>query len=115
MPCLIAGGLLTYVLWATAPGALWLLPGLWAILFGLGVLASRPLLPPRTEWVGMWYLLSGLGAICFSARLGRFSPWLMDVPFGVGQTAAAAVLYWTLERDGERDGDREAEADDDQE
>jgi hypothetical protein len=26
------------------------------------------------------------------------SPWAMGVPFGVGQLLAAAVLYWTLER-----------------
>ena len=103
LPCLVAGGLLTVVLATAAPATVWLLPGLWAILFGLGVLASRPLLPRATEWVGLWYLLAGLGAIGWSATHGRFSPWVMAVPFGVGQLAAAAVLYWTLER---ADGDR---------
>src|SRR5438094_6906354 len=32
LPCLVAGGLLTAVLWLHVPGALWMLPGLWAIL-----------------------------------------------------------------------------------
>ena len=27
-----------------------------------------------------------------------FSPWVMGLPFGVGQLLAGAVLYWTLER-----------------
>ncbi len=113
MPCLVVGGLLTYVLSVDAPAALWLLPGLWAILFGLGVLASRPLLPPQVEWVGLFYLLAGLAAIAWSAHHDRFSPWVMAVPFGGGQSAAAAVLYWTLERDApERDTPEPAEADD---
>ena len=99
LPSLVAGGLLTVVFWSCAGNVLWLLPGLWSILFGLGVLASRPLLPAGTDWVGRWYLLAGLGVICWSAHHGRFSPWAMAVPFGVGQSAAAAVLYWSLERD----------------
>ena len=105
LPCLVAGGLLTYVLWSVAPATVWLLPGLWAILFGLGVLASRPLLPAATEWVGRWYLLAGLAAIGWSAK-APLSPWAMAVPFGVGQSAAAAVLYWTLERSTDRSPER---------
>lgn len=98
LPCLVVGGLLTYVLVAVAPAALWLLPGLWAILFGLGVLASRPLLPRAVEGVGLFYLLAGLASVAWSARHGPFSPWVMGLPFGLGQLAGAAVLYWTLER-----------------
>ena len=98
LPCLVVGGLLTYVLSVVAAESLWLLPGLWAILFGLGVLASRPLLPQPVEWVGLFYLLAGLGSIAWSATHARFSPWVMGVPFGVGQLAGAGVLYWTLER-----------------
>ena len=99
LPSLIAGGLLTFVLSSLAPQSAWLLPGLWAILFGLGVLASRPVLPQPVEWVGLFYLLAGLTVIGWSATRGPFSPWAMALPFGGGQLAAAAVLYWTLERD----------------
>ena len=99
LPCLIVGGLLTYVLFAVAPAALWMLPGLWAILFGLGILASRPLLPQPVEWVGLFYLLAGLASVAWSAGHAPFSPWVMGLPFGVGQLAGAAVLYWTLERE----------------
>jgi hypothetical protein len=27
-----------------------------------------------------------------------FSPWAMAVPFGMGQSMAAGILYWKLER-----------------
>src|SRR5437899_673614 len=32
-PAVVAGGILAYVLWHSAPDTLWMLPGLWAILF----------------------------------------------------------------------------------
>lgn len=97
-PCLVVGGLLTTAMSECAPAALWLLPGLWAMLFGLGVLATRPLLPRGTGVVGLFYVVAGVGGISLSQTVGRFSPWLMAVPFGVGQAAAAFVLYWNLER-----------------
>src|SRR5262245_42497377 len=34
-PALVAGGLLAFVLWHQVPEALWMLPGLWSMLFGL--------------------------------------------------------------------------------
>ena len=42
---LVVGGLLTYIFARVAWDSLWLLPGLWTILFGMGILASRQLLP----------------------------------------------------------------------
>ncbi len=99
LPSLIVGGLLTAVLLAAAPAALWLLPGLWALLFGLGLLASRPVLPRAVEGLGLFYLLAGLASVGWSATHAPFSPWVMALPFGVGQLAGAAVLYWTLERE----------------
>ena len=99
VPCLVTGALLTAVLVEAAPAALWLVPGLWAILFGLGLLASRPVLPRAVEGIGLFYLLAGLASVGWSARHAPFSPWVMGLPFGVGQLAGAAVLYWTLERE----------------
>jgi hypothetical protein len=97
-PCLVMAGLVTLVLSETAWGTLWIAPGLWSILAGLGLLACRPLLPRGTAIVGAFYLLAGVASITVSPRIGLFSPWLMGVPFGVGQSAAAAILYWHLER-----------------
>jgi hypothetical protein len=98
VPCLATGGLLTLVLVRTAPETLWMLPGLWQILFGLGVFASCRLLPRATFGVAVFYLVAGLASLTFAQGDAAFSPWAMGLPFGVGQFFAAGVLYRTLER-----------------
>jgi hypothetical protein len=97
VPCMIAGGILTWALAARGDQVVWLLPGLWSILFGLGVFASWRMLPKATFWVGGHYLVTG--AICLMLGHGdqALAPWTMMISFGLGQTLAAAVLYWTLE------------------
>ena len=103
LPCLAAGGLLTVAVARGMPEALALLPGLWQVLFSLGIFASSRLLPRAIWGVAAFYLASGFGCL-LAARLGAApAPWAMGVPFGVGQFLAAAVLYWNLER-----GDAEA-------
>lgn len=98
IPSLVAGLLLTCVLYLFAFESLWMLPGLWAILFSFGVFASRSLLPPATRWVGGYYMLSGMLALAtFQGELA-YSPAAMALTFGVGQLLSAFVLYWTLER-----------------
>jgi hypothetical protein len=100
IPSLVAGGLLTYILVEVAWSSLWIAPGLWMILFGLGVLASRQLLPREIKWVGAFYLLCGLLAVAWvgSHTAAAYSPWIMGIPFGLGQLAAAIILYLKLER-----------------
>ena len=102
VPCLAAGGLLTIVLVRAAPESLWMLPGLWQVLFSLGVFASCRLLPKATFGVALFYLLAGLSTLALARGEHAFSPWAMGLPFGLGQWFAAAVLYRTLEcRDGQ--------------
>jgi hypothetical protein len=98
-PALVAGALLTVVLTRAAPDSLWMLPGLWQILFGLGIFASCRLLPRPTFWVGVFYLGTGLAVLGLAHGNAALSPWAMGLPFGAGQLLAAAVLYLTLERD----------------
>ena len=98
LPCVAAGGLLMIVLVRFAPDVLWMLPGLWAMLFGLGIFASWRVLPPAVIWVGMFYLIAGSLSLAWAQGDAAFSPWAMALPFGSGQLLAAAVLYWTLER-----------------
>ena len=97
VPSLVAGGLLTFVLSQAAPECLWLLPGLWQILFSLGVFASCRLLPRATFGIAFFYLFSGLLTLALARGNTAFSPWAMGLPFGVGQFLASGVLYRTLE------------------
>lgn len=97
VPCLVAGGLLTFVLIRFAHEAIWMLPGLWQILFSLGVFASCRLLPRATFSVAVFYLATGLACLALTRGAFALSPWTMGLPFGVGQLLAAAVLYRTLE------------------
>jgi hypothetical protein len=102
-PSVVAGGLVTYVLFQQVPLALWMLPGLWSIFFSLGIFASYRLLPKATFWVGVYYMTAGILCLVWARDDFAFSPWAMGVPFGVGQLLSAAILYWTLERKNDDD------------
>jgi hypothetical protein len=98
-PSLMAGALVTVVLVRAAPESLWMLPGLWQIMYALGIFASCRLLPRQTFWVAVFYLGTGLAALALAHGDRALSPWSMGLPFGAGQFLAALVLYRTLERD----------------
>jgi hypothetical protein len=105
VPCLVAGAGLTGVIVFRAPETAWMLPGLWALFFGLGVFSSSKLLPRPIVWVGAYYLLTGLVCLTLGRGESQLAPWMMAGTFGCGQLLAALVLYCTLER-----GDEEVEA-----
>jgi len=98
LPAIIAGGLLTITIVRFAPASFWMLPGLWGIIFSLGVFASRRLLANAVFWVGAFYLLAGVSCLIFAQDEAALSPWTMGLMFGVGQLLAAIILYWNLER-----------------
>lgn len=98
LPCVVVGALLTLCVYRGAPEAAWMLPGLWSMVFGLGVFASCRVLPRQVFWVGAFYVLCGCGCLLWGRGERALSPWLMGISFGGGQLLGAAVLYWTLER-----------------
>ena len=102
MPAAVAGTLLTVVLARSAPQSAWMLPGLWQIVFALGVFASCRTLPRPIFAAGAWYLAAGLANLAFANAGNALSPWAMAVPYGVGQLYIAAVLYRSV---GAPDGD----------
>jgi hypothetical protein len=97
-PCLAAGALVTAAVVRHAPEVAWVLPGFWQVLFSLGVFASCRLLPKATAAIGGFYLLAGTVNLALFPGPAAFAPWVMGVPFGLGQLATAVVLYWNLER-----------------
>lgn len=93
LPAIVAGGLLTIALLQVAPQSVWMLPGLWQIVFSLGVFASCRFLPRPMFMVGIWYLACGLGCLALVPAEQRLSPWVMGVPYGVGQWMVARILH----------------------
>jgi len=91
-PPLVAGTLLTVVVLRAAPDEVWMLPGLWAIAFSLGIFASVRFLPRLMFTVGLWYLVCGLLCLSVQSVPRSLSPWEMGVSFGAGQLLVAAVL-----------------------
>jgi hypothetical protein len=87
LPAIVAGLLLTVVLLRYAPQGLWMLPGLWQVVF-----SSCRFLPRAMFAAGMWYLCCGLMCLSVGAGQRALGPWMMGVPFGVGQLIVAAVL-----------------------
>jgi hypothetical protein len=97
LPAVGAGALLTIVLVGSVPSALWMIPGLWQVIFSLGVFSSCRFLPRPMVAAGVWYLLSGL--TCITLADGRaLSPWAMGVPYGTGQLLVAGILFFTAQQ-----------------
>jgi hypothetical protein len=76
-----------------------LLPGIWAICFGIGVFASRPYLPRASGFVALFYYAAGAALLWRARGPESLSGWWVGATFGIGQLFAALVLYWNLERD----------------
>jgi len=98
VPALIAGGLLTLVIVERARDSAWMLPGLWALLFSLGIFASCRSLPRPILIAGTWYLVCGILALAWGQGEAALSPWIMGTAFGGGQLLTAVILHITLER-----------------
>jgi len=94
LPAVTVGFLLTVVMVRAAPQDCWMLPGLWQLIFSLGVFASCRFLPRQMFAVGVWYLAAGLTCVAIGSVTRTLSPWTMGIPFGVGQLFVAGVLQF---------------------
>ena len=98
MPCLLIGAVLTLSIYFAAQQVAWMLPGLWSLLFSLGVFASYRLLPRQAFWVGIYYAACGCICLFWGQGTQTLAAWQMSLSFGGGQLLGAAILYWNLER-----------------
>jgi hypothetical protein len=90
-PCLLVGAILTFILCRFADSTITLLPGVWALVYGLGIVASLPYLPRAAGLIAAWYL--GWGMFLVALVDGPIPPgWVVGVPFGLGQLLSAFVL-----------------------
>ena len=101
LPAAGAGACLGLVLARFAPDQIWMLPGLWQILVGLGLFASARILPRAVQGAGAWYLLAGLVGLAIASENHGLSPWLMGLPFAVGQGWLAAIMHGAGGGDGD--------------
>jgi hypothetical protein len=116
VPGLLTGAIVTASFVRRSAALVPLLPGLWAICFGIGIFASRPYLPRAAGWVALFYFVAGTALLTIPEAGAAPLGWWVGGTFGTGQFLAAAVLYWNLERseaghergeesDGEKDED----------
>jgi hypothetical protein len=98
LPSAIAAAVITICFCRLGADLIRLLPGLWAICFGLGTFASRPYLPRATGWIAVFYCTAGTALLWAARGTAAISPWWVGGPFGAGQLLAALVLWWNLER-----------------
>jgi len=93
LPVCAAGGVIAFILLTRAPQVVWTLPGLWQILVSIDVFAALANLPRLTVLVAGWYFLCGAVSLTLASGNGLASPWMMGLPFGIGQLLAALVFH----------------------
>jgi hypothetical protein len=98
LPSVLAGAIITVSFVHLSAALVPLLPGLWAICFGIGIFASRPYLPRASGWVALLYYAAGVALLWIARGPEPLRGWWVGGTFGAGQLMAALVLYWNLER-----------------
>jgi len=97
LPSVGASLLITIVLLRYVPAALWMLPGIWQLIFSMGVFSSCRFLPRPMLAAGVWYLLTAL--FCISLGDGRaLSPWAMGIPYAAGQLLVAGIVFFAAQK-----------------
>jgi hypothetical protein len=104
-PSFLVGAMMTAAVVFSVRAA-WMLPGMWALVYSLGLFACTQSLPRQTVWAALYFLIGG--TICLAHSFvsreldaPQLSAWYMVLLFGGGQFLLGWILYWTLER---RDG-----------
>jgi hypothetical protein len=98
LPALFAGALVTGAFIRQDPNLVVLLPGLWALFFGVGTFATRPYSPRGSGWVALYYWSAGLVLLWTAGTVDQMSAWAVGGTFGVGQLLTAGFLYLALAR-----------------
>ena len=78
-----------------SPQNSWMLPGLWQVFVSLGIFASMHNWPRSMMWAGAWYFVSGFVCLLLASQTNTISPWMMGIPFLLGQFLMATILYFS--------------------
>jgi hypothetical protein len=98
LPSVAGGAAITAGVVHFDPALVPMLPGLWALCFGIGAFASRLYLPRATGWVALYYYAAGILLMWIAHPAAPLSAWSVGGTFAAGQLFASAVLWWNLER-----------------
>lgn len=93
VPSLAVGGFLTAVITMRYPQMAATLPGIWSLLFGLGVWSTTKIFPRAMSLVAAYYFVVGLAALVMADKW-PFSAFWMAVAFGGGQFFMSGVLAY---------------------
>ncbi|MDQ3068614.1 MAG: hypothetical protein M3R55_02650 [Acidobacteriota bacterium] len=94
LPALAAAAIVTLALMRWSLTLVPLLPGLWAVFFGVGIFAARPYLPRACTLVALYYWTAGLVILWIGPSADALSPWWVGLTFGPGQLLAAVAAYY---------------------
>ncbi|MFT3880848.1 MAG: hypothetical protein QM703_14450 [Gemmatales bacterium] len=99
LPSLAVGAFLTLALLPVIDRCIGLLPGVWAMLYALGLFSIRPYLPRATGWVGLYFVVAGTLLVSLLPLAVVPSPWSIALVFATGQFGLALVLHRNAQRE----------------
>lgn len=103
LPAGVAGAALALFITEYVPEAMWMLPGLWQVLLALGIFSAMGCLPRAIALAGLWYFAAGMAVLAVASVDKSLSPWMMGVPFALGQFLVAGILHFAAEQNGAGD------------
>jgi hypothetical protein len=99
LPSVLAAAIVTGCFVRLSTTLVPLLPGVWAICFGVGIFASRPFLVRSSGWVALYFYAAGVALLWTARGPDTLNAWAVGGTFGIGQLLTAAVLYLNLEHE----------------
>ena len=90
LPALVLGAALSIAM--ISHDLIGLLPGIWYATYGIGLFASRAMLPRGVIGVGTLFGLIGVALILAPTATLSLRWWVMPVGFGIGQIAIGYLL-----------------------
>lgn len=92
LPAGIAGTILPFVLLHVDSSLVWMLPGLWQLLFSLGAFACCRSLPQPMLWVAVWFFCTGIACLLLGDARALL-PVAMAGPYALGMASVAFIHF----------------------
>ena len=89
LPALVLGAALSFALLQN--GSIAYLPGIWYGCYGVGLFASRTMIPRGAVGIAAFFMLAGIGLLFTPASIA-LAWWVLPLGFGIGQIAIGALL-----------------------